>query len=861
MRSVAVAAPRPRRRGGGLAAAAHRHLQGHGRPGELAERPGLRLLPDQRRAVEPLLVHPRRGDDGAPAGDGLRHVHRPRLEADDRRRQRAHRHHRLGHRVGRRRPRRQGRGSTTGSSRTTSRTQADGSACGGTGVLAGFDCNGDGVFSVSDYARRRRTSRPPASAGHPLGDRNGNGILDAGDLILNFSDGVDDDGNGYVDDIAGWDFMKDDNDPYDDTRYGHGTGEARDSSAQTNNMIGDAGVCPYCRFMPLRAGDSFITDVTHFGKAVVYATDNGVKRGAVRARHHQQQPLRPGRARLRRQERRARRSRAWPTRTRATTTCPRSTTTRSPSTPSSTTGATLANSTTFLAFNTCSNYGGQNFLSASGTRLLERGHGQALRHRGPRLLGGAQVQREPAAHARGGARPSSSARPTTSTSPRREMPDSPYFWSQPGFAQRFGYGRVNANAAVEAVRDGKIPPEVDIVSPTWFTVLYQDQVDGADRHRRHRLGQARDLVRLRGRVGARRAAARRRVQARGAGGHQRALEHGHRRQPERAAGEARHHQHRPDAPAGHRQPQRRERHRHHRARAGDGPLRRRGRRREGRAAAHLLRAEGPDAGEGLPHLRGRQRREQPQARRHRRRRRARHRVRHRRRRAPRLQDRRASGPAELPGFPVHSYPEDGLLSPAPTPSTPVVPRGARRTPGGGVDPNLGARALRRRRRPSATSTATASPRSCCRRGRARSTCSAPTARSSPAGPCACRSCPRAPSTSTKTPTQPCMDARPRASRAARSRRRCSSTSKNDGTLEDRAGRVRRQRLRLQRRRHARRRLARGRPLHRHPQPAARHQPHPDDAGGRRLQRRRHPRPARRLQRAARRAAAGRARFT
>ncbi len=86
---------------------------------------------------------------------------------------------------------------------------------------------------------------------------------------------MDDDGNGFVDDIAGWDFMKDDNDPYDDTRYGHGTGEARDSSAQTNNMIGDAGVCPLCRFMPLRAGDSFITDVTLFGKAVAYATDNG----------------------------------------------------------------------------------------------------------------------------------------------------------------------------------------------------------------------------------------------------------------------------------------------------------------------------------------------------------------------------------------------------------------------------------------------------------------------------------------------------------------------------------------------------------------------------------------------------------
>ena len=68
----------------------------------------------------------------------------------------------------------------------------------------------------------------------------------------------DDDGNGYVDDISGWDFMKDDNDPYDDTRYGHGTGEARASVAATNNMKGGAGVCPLCRFIPTRWGSGGI---------------------------------------------------------------------------------------------------------------------------------------------------------------------------------------------------------------------------------------------------------------------------------------------------------------------------------------------------------------------------------------------------------------------------------------------------------------------------------------------------------------------------------------------------------------------------------------------------------------------------
>jgi serine protease len=35
------------------------------------------------------------------------------------------------------------------------------------------------------------------------------------------SDGIDSDGNGYIDDVHGWDFVNDDNDPFDD--HGHGT--------------------------------------------------------------------------------------------------------------------------------------------------------------------------------------------------------------------------------------------------------------------------------------------------------------------------------------------------------------------------------------------------------------------------------------------------------------------------------------------------------------------------------------------------------------------------------------------------------------------------------------------------------------
>ena len=58
------------------------------------------------------------------------------------------------------------------------------------------------------------------------------------DLLIAFSDGGDDDGNGYVDDIAGWDFLDDDNDPFDDVQYGHGSGEVQDSTAEADNGAG-----------------------------------------------------------------------------------------------------------------------------------------------------------------------------------------------------------------------------------------------------------------------------------------------------------------------------------------------------------------------------------------------------------------------------------------------------------------------------------------------------------------------------------------------------------------------------------------------------------------------------------------------
>src|SRR5262249_2842802 len=55
-------------------------------------------------------------------------------------------------------------------------------------------------------------------------DLNGNGYIDGGDLLDNASgweNGVDNDGNGYVDDLIGWNWVNNTNDPLDD--HGHGT--------------------------------------------------------------------------------------------------------------------------------------------------------------------------------------------------------------------------------------------------------------------------------------------------------------------------------------------------------------------------------------------------------------------------------------------------------------------------------------------------------------------------------------------------------------------------------------------------------------------------------------------------------------
>lgn len=85
--------------------------------------------------------------------------------------------------------------------------------------------------------------------------------------------GIDDDGNGYVDDVYGWNFVGNDNDPMDDN--GHGTHVAGIIAAE-NNTIGSVGIAYDCKIMVLKAGNSSgYFNNADIAEAVMYAYMNG----------------------------------------------------------------------------------------------------------------------------------------------------------------------------------------------------------------------------------------------------------------------------------------------------------------------------------------------------------------------------------------------------------------------------------------------------------------------------------------------------------------------------------------------------------------------------------------------------------
>ena len=90
------------------------------------------------------------------------------------------------------------------------------------------------------------------------------------------ANGIDDDGNGFVDDLIGWDFVRAGNRPWD--YDGHGTVTAGIIMATPDNGVGITGVNPNARIMVLRALDSFgLTRPSFVAAAINYAVDNGAR--------------------------------------------------------------------------------------------------------------------------------------------------------------------------------------------------------------------------------------------------------------------------------------------------------------------------------------------------------------------------------------------------------------------------------------------------------------------------------------------------------------------------------------------------------------------------------------------------------
>jgi hypothetical protein len=391
-----------------------------------------------------------------------------------------------------------------------------------------YDANGDGVFDVVDYACDARVDPDPergvgptfpddhpTSAGRPM--------LDPQDVLIAFSDGSDADGNGFVDDIVGWDFLDDDNDPYDDVQYGHGTGEARDSSAEADNG-GELGTCPNCMAVHMRVGDSFIADSADFGQAVLYAVDNdvlviqealGTLNNTSLGRDAVEYAYRHGVATIASAADEAAQHHNWPSNYEHTIVV-NSVTKYDP------TFTPVPRS--YLQFNGCTNFsskisvaipsvscssdatgrasGMAGLIYSAALNAIEAGeldpHPRCRRADGSRCpLSANEVRQLMASGAVGGtplpddvdfaADPEPSCHPVPlphCTDPNLNAPGNRVAFSplattrrypaRGGHDQFYGYGRINMLRSVEAARAGQVPPEAELASPEWYA-----QVDPA----------------------------------------------------------------------------------------------------------------------------------------------------------------------------------------------------------------------------------------------------------------------------------------------------------------------------------------------------------------------------------------------
>jgi subtilisin family serine protease len=90
--------------------------------------------------------------------------------------------------------------------------------------------------------------------------------------------GIDDDKNGYIDDVIGWDFIGKDNNVDSESESTHGTHVAGIIAATANNTLGGTGIAPGVKVMPLRwYGSEASWTSAIIAETYHYAVDMGAK--------------------------------------------------------------------------------------------------------------------------------------------------------------------------------------------------------------------------------------------------------------------------------------------------------------------------------------------------------------------------------------------------------------------------------------------------------------------------------------------------------------------------------------------------------------------------------------------------------
>ena len=183
------------------------------------------------------------------------------------------------------------------------------------GTAGRYDLDHNGRFDIRDYARDPRVNPPCPSGTAPFAayqEGTTRGCVHGGqhaylnqvdigavktpylspeDLIAVFghcrvTDGrlgacpaggrFDNDGNGYPNDVSGWNVQRNTNDPQtDDSAYSHAPGLISDLAGEANNDYAGVGVCRECRVMPIKQGAEAIGRSDQLAAAILYATDAG----------------------------------------------------------------------------------------------------------------------------------------------------------------------------------------------------------------------------------------------------------------------------------------------------------------------------------------------------------------------------------------------------------------------------------------------------------------------------------------------------------------------------------------------------------------------------------------------------------